>query len=245
MERHFVISAARGRLTAASPRTASFSILSVIVGLVFGAQALAQTMLSPQPGTNPTLVSPYEVLASSLEAPEAKPVAREHLGAGASNEIKVLATGLKNDPDLIYQYVHDHIAYTPIYGYLKGPTATLLDGRGNDFDQASLMVALLGEVGLTANFIFGIIRLSPDQVINWLGTPNDPAAIYRLLAVAGIPAAAEAPGGTLSYVDMLHVWVKVNLGGAPTMSSIPASRPIPTGPASTWPPPWTTIERLF
>lgn len=96
MERHFVISAARGRLTAASPRTASFSILSVIVGLVFGAQALAQTMPSPQPGTKPTLVSPYEVLASSFEAPEAKPVAREHLGAGASNEIKVLATGLKN-----------------------------------------------------------------------------------------------------------------------------------------------------
>ncbi len=213
MERHFVISAARGRLTAASPRAASFSILSVIVGLMFGAQALAQTMPSPQPGTNPTLVSPYEVLASSFEAPEAKPVAREHLGAGASNEIKELATGLKNDPDLIYQYVHDHVAYTPVYGYLKGPTATLLDGRGNDFDQASLMVALLREVGLTAHFIFGIIRLSPDQVTNWLGTPNDPAVIYRLLAVAGIPAVVEAPGGTLSYVDMLHVWVKVNLGG--------------------------------
>ncbi|MBW2011657.1 MAG: transglutaminase domain-containing protein, partial [Deltaproteobacteria bacterium] len=73
-----------------------------------------------------------------------------------SPEIEALARGLKNDPDLIYAYVHDHIEHTPIFGSLKGAAATLLDGEGNDFDQASLMIALLRQAGFTANFIYGV-----------------------------------------------------------------------------------------
>ncbi len=51
-----------------------------------------------------------------------------------SPEIKELARALLYDPKLIYDYVHNHIEYTPYYGSLKGATLTLLDGCGNDFD---------------------------------------------------------------------------------------------------------------
>ncbi|MBI5055456.1 MAG: transglutaminase domain-containing protein, partial [Nitrospirae bacterium] len=62
-----------------------------------------------------------------------------------SDEIKELARGLQYDPKLIYDYVHNHIDYVPYFGSLKGATLTYLDGSGNDFDQASLMIALLTE----------------------------------------------------------------------------------------------------
>lgn len=127
-------------------------------------------------------------------------------------EIQELARGLKNDPDLIYEYVYNHIEYTPIFGSVKGATATLLDGKGNDFDQSSLLIALLRQAGYTANFVYGVIRLTPDQVTNWLGIDNNASAIGHLLGSAGIPAQVWTyPDGSLAYVDINHVWVKVTI----------------------------------
>src|SRR5947209_5745754 len=60
----------------------------------------------------------------------------------SSPELTELARALRNDPDLIYQYVHDRVQYTPIYGSSKGALGALLDSKANDFDQSSLMVAL-------------------------------------------------------------------------------------------------------
>ena len=63
--------------------------------------------------------------------------------AEITDEITELARALQYDPKLIYEYVHNHIDYVPCFGSLKGATLTCLDGCGNDFDQASLMIALL------------------------------------------------------------------------------------------------------
>lgn len=132
----------------------------------------------------------------------------------ATSEIQELARGLKNDPDLIYEYVHDHIEYTPIYGSLKGATGTLIDGKGNDFDQASLMIALLRQAGYTASYVYGVIQLDADQITEWLGVENNASAIGNLLASAGIPVQIYVYGdGTLAYANIDHVWVKVNING--------------------------------
>lgn len=135
-------------------------------------------------------------------------------GVGTGARITELARGLKNDPNLIYKFVRDNIGYTPIYGYIKGPEMTLLDGYGNDFDQASLLVALFRQAGFTANYVYGVIRLNPEQITNWLGTSQDPDVVGMLLGSAGIPAQIYVYGdGSLAYVDLDHVWVKVNIGG--------------------------------
>ncbi|MBU2569647.1 MAG: hypothetical protein KJ725_06325 [Gammaproteobacteria bacterium] len=129
-------------------------------------------------------------------------------------DVAELARALKNDPDLIYQYVHDHIEYDPIFGHLKGATATVLDGRGNDFDQASLMVALLRQAGYTASYVYGVIRLDPQQLSDWLGVDANPNTIGQLLGSAGIPAQIWTySGGALAFADINHVWVKANIGG--------------------------------
>src|ERR1039458_2950059 len=88
---------------------------------------------------------------SSTNLPKANTVramAMESAGVSATPEIVALANGLNNDPDLIYQYVHDNIEFSPLFGALKGPVGTLLDGRGDSFDQAALMVALLNQASI-------------------------------------------------------------------------------------------------
>ncbi len=132
----------------------------------------------------------------------------------STDEIQAMARALKNDVDLIYEYVHNQIDYTPIFGSLKGADAILTDGRGNDFDQASLMIALLRESGYTAGYTYGKIRLSPAQVTNWLRVDNDKDAVGIFLGSAGIPGMVWIyPDETIAYVDIDHVWVKVNIEG--------------------------------
>jgi RHS repeat-associated protein len=123
-------------------------------------------------------------------------------------EIVELARALRHDVDLIYAYVHDQIAFEPLFGALKGPLGTLLDKRGNDFDQAALMVALLRESGYTASYVEGTLRLTAQQAKDWLGL-EDYLAIGQLLPSGGIPI----ENFFTTRVDVHHVWVKVVIGG--------------------------------
>lgn len=134
--------------------------------------------------------------------------------AAASAEVAELARGLRYDPDLIYEFVYNNVTYTPVFGYRKGPTGTLIDREGNSFDQAALMVALLRESGYTANFVFGQIRLDAAQLQNWLGVDNNVTAVSNLLGFSGTPAVVTPGGGGVAHVDKAHVWVKVNIDGA-------------------------------
>lgn len=111
-------------------------------------------------------VNPSEadaILASAEKAPKVAVTEGEIVTFSATtstDNIQAMARALKNDVDLIYEYVHDKVKYTPIFGSLKGADATLTDGLGNDFDQASLMIALLRASGYTANYKYGTIKLS-------------------------------------------------------------------------------------
>ena len=129
-------------------------------------------------------------------------------------EIAELARGLRNDPNLIYKFVRDHIEYTPIYGCIKGPRMTLLDGCGNDFDQVSLFIALLRQAGYTANYVYGVIYLTPEQITSWLRISADLSVICNILPSAGIPFDYSVyPDGSIEYVYLVHVWAKVNISG--------------------------------
>ncbi|MBX9941863.1 MAG: hypothetical protein K2Y32_21530 [Candidatus Obscuribacterales bacterium] len=139
------------------------------------------------------------------------------LSAGSSGppSIAELARALKNDPDLIYQYVTNNVDYTPIYGVMKGSFGALVDGEANDFDQAALMVALLREAGFTANFVLGTIKLNATQISNWLGVnTRDASTVDELLANGAIPhEVKKKPDGSLNFVRLTHMWVRANIGG--------------------------------
>src|SRR5271154_5202258 len=72
--------------------------------------------------------------------------------------IAELARALQNNPQLIYQFVHDNIDWEPGWGVQKGGLGALMDGIGNAFDQSMLMVALLRQAGYTANYVQSAIQ---------------------------------------------------------------------------------------
>ena len=85
-------------------------------------------------------------------------------------DIQALAAGLQNDPVKIFNYVHDHIRFVLYYGSMKGAELTLLEQSGNDFDQCSLLVALLSAAGYSPGYGFGMLQM-PYQATD--GTAND------------------------------------------------------------------------
>jgi RHS repeat-associated protein len=122
-------------------------------------------------------------------------------------EIQTLATGLENDPLAIYDYVHNHIDYIPSWGLLKNPRETLLAGAGNAFDQAALLSALLEAAGFQTRYVWGNIRVTKAEAMNWVGSDN-PSTVGNVFASGGIPTWDE--GSTLL---MTHIWVQVSDGG--------------------------------
>ncbi len=138
--------------------------------------------------------------------------------------IAELARALKNDPDLIYEYVRNNIEYYPVWGVQKGALGTILDNQGTAFDQAALMVALLRQAGFTASYIKGGVNMTAAQIKDWLGVDTtNVCAVIKLLANGQVPissatvsgAAGSCPGSTAALVSMKfsHVWVNVNIGG--------------------------------
>ena len=133
----------------------------------------------------------------------------------ATPEITELARALQHDPKQIFEYVRNHINYLPYFGSLKGATLTYLDGSGNDFDQASLMIALLRASGYTAQYVHGQM-LIPDQdtadnqdMQHWLSVDANSSIVAQVLGNGGIPATYSSPNW---LVD--RVWVEATIDGA-------------------------------
>ncbi|MDR3468688.1 MAG: RHS repeat-associated core domain-containing protein [Xanthobacteraceae bacterium] len=153
------------------------------------------------------------------------------VGSTQPVEIITLASSLKCDLDLIYEYVYNNIEYEPLFGSNKGALGTLLDQRGNDIDHAQLFVALLNASGITqTSYIYGYITVTgtTTPVVppcgstyiapapGWLGVSNDAVAIVNTISDGGIPsenAVENGADGTLSCLDVAHVWVQVAIAG--------------------------------
>ena len=114
-------------------------------------------------------------------------------------EITEFARALKHDPILIYEYVRNHVDYVPYFGSLKGATLTYLDGSGNDFDQASLMIALLRASDIAADYVYGQMTIpisgAPNQkdLQHWLCAFDSSDVIEKIFADGGIPATLSSP----------------------------------------------------
>lgn len=153
-----------------------------------------------------------EILSSPSTTQQYSAGQQSSAATALTPEITELARGLRHDPLLIYEFVRNTIDYIPVFGGLKGAAMTLLDGRGNDFDQASLLIALLRASGYAANYIYGTIRLDAAQITSWLGVADDPSIAGSILASGGIPADVYTDGaGHIAYIELNHVFVKVTI----------------------------------
>ncbi|MGQ0532182.1 MAG: hypothetical protein ACT4OF_05760, partial [Caulobacteraceae bacterium] len=134
-------------------------------------------------------------------------------------EIRELARALRNDVDLIYDYVRNNIEIEWAYGLRKGALGAHLDRSGTAFDQAVLMVDLLREAGLSASFRAGTITLTGAQFLAWSGVQRASAAC-QLLSSGGISASINGStsancsygSSNVSTITLSHAWVAVVIG---------------------------------
>jgi transglutaminase-like putative cysteine protease len=78
-------------------------------------------------------------------------------------EIRQLARDLGNSPVRIYNWVRHNIEFVPGYGAMQDAQVTLGSRRGNAFDSASLLVALLRAAGIPARYVYGTIELPAER----------------------------------------------------------------------------------
>ncbi|MBX9666769.1 MAG: hypothetical protein K2X93_04080, partial [Candidatus Obscuribacterales bacterium] len=134
--------------------------------------------------------------------------------AGPVYSIKELANGLENDPDKIFLHVRNNIQFQPVWGSQKGAFSCMVEGKGGAIDQAALMIALLTEAGYDSKIVIGQIRITASQAADWLGTdPNNYQSAGRLLTNGFIANTYVSGSGSSALIDVMHAWVKVNIGG--------------------------------
>lgn len=120
-----------------------------------------------------------------------------------------MAASLGNDPRRIFEFVRNTCEFEPYYsGLVKGADETLLERAGNDFDLATLLVALLRSAGFTARYVRQPIKIPAENVASWVGT-TDPHTAGLILQTAGVNTAAVMSGtGKLKAFLIDHVWVE-------------------------------------
>ncbi|AEV68704.1 transglutaminase-like domain-containing protein [Acetivibrio clariflavus] len=115
-----------------------------------------------------------------------------------------------NTPVEIYEYVRNNIDFEPYYGSRKGAVGTFNQLSGNDYDQASLLIAMLRYKGIPARYVKGTIELPIDQAMEWTGAQDADAAV-KVLGALGNPTVAVVSGGKIVAVRTEHVWVEAYL----------------------------------
>lgn len=143
--------------------------------------------------------------------------------------IAELARALKNDPDLIFQWVYNNVEHNPTFGESKGALGCLIDNNGCNFDQCELLFALFTAAGLSPSYVFGNIQLTAAQAGGWLGTdPTNIQYSYNLLASAGYPV-QYANNNT--EILLPYLWVQLAISGTtyvfdPSFKSYSTTAPI-------------------
>src|SRR5690606_23760387 len=144
---------------------------------------------------------------ASLGRPGAEDLA-ETIEVQFSEAIKRLAAELDHHPVKIYNWVLNNIEFIPSYGSIQGADYTLQSRKGNAFDTASLLIALLRAAKIPARYVYGTVEIPAEQVMNWVGGVEVPGAAQQLLGQGGIPNVGIIKGGDVSEIRMEHVWVE-------------------------------------
>ncbi len=122
--------------------------------------------------------------------------------------IRAKAEELENKPVKIYNWVRNNIEFVPTYGSIQGADMCLQTKQCNDFDTASLLIALLRVSGIHARYIEGTVEIPIEKVMNWAGGFTDANAAIDFIASGGVPVATDTSGGKIEKAQMEHMWVE-------------------------------------
>ena len=97
----------------------------------------------------------------------------------------------------MYEFVRNECAFQPYYGSQKGSVETLRQRAGNDYDLASLLIALLRAKNYPARYASGQVELTVPQAKTWLAVDN-PDVASSILYTTGMDgiSVTQAGGGS-------------------------------------------------
>ena len=119
-----------------------------------------------------------------------------------SPDIVAQAKSLGNSPAALFAYVYNNIQFVPYYMSVQNSESALWSGKGNDADQATLLIALLRAAGIPARYASGYINVPVADAISWLGV-KDKATAFEFLNFNTIVTDQG------SSFNILHVWAEV------------------------------------
>ena len=173
------------------------------------------------PGTSAGLrnaVAPLGATASRTAPAPADLAANEEVQI--TPEIQALAASLDNQPLRIYGWVRGNIEFVPTHGSVQGSQMTLETKRGNAFDTASLLIALLRAAGVPARYVTGTVAVPVDAMRNWVGGAAGPNVAQAILGQGGIPNVGLIRGGATTHIRIEHVWVEAWVDHVPSRGAV-------------------------
>lgn len=130
------------------------------------------------------------------------------LDSTSYNSITALAAELDYDPKKIFEYVSNHIEHEHYVGSVKGALGALESRGANDFDHASLLVALLRASSIPAKYALADVYIQDKpEHLDWFGVKSIDAA-GKAVSQARIPRTSiEMVEGSQAF-GKRHVWVE-------------------------------------
>ena len=129
-------------------------------------------------------------------------------------DIMSRAAGYGSSPAALFAFVYNEIQFVPYVMLVQNSEAVLWSGRGNDSDQATLLIALLRASNIPARYVMGTINVPVADAISWTGA-KDKAGTAAILNFD----AAIADQGTSFAIA--HVWVEAWLPNGSSNAWIP------------------------
>ncbi len=127
-----------------------------------------------------------------------------------TTEITNLAASLGNSPAKLYEWVHNNVEFEPYLGSRKGSQQTFVHKKGNDYDIASLLLALYRSSGMPARYATGTIEMDVDDAMSWLGF-TDAQNAANILTTVGMEGVAVVDGPEVVAIRSRRVWVEAYL----------------------------------
>ncbi len=177
------------------------------------------TARKPAPPRKPLPGKALSALAKSAAPPAAADLAANE-DVQITPDIRALSASLENQPLKIYDWVRNNIEYVPTYGSVQGSEMTLVAKRGNAFDTASLLIALLRAAGVPARYATGTVEIPAAAAMSWVGGAKTSNVAQQVLGLGGVPNVGLAAGGAVTALRIDHVWVEAFLDYIPSRGAV-------------------------
>lgn len=118
-----------------------------------------------------------------------------------TNDMAALADTLSS-PAEVFKYILNNYRTEFYYGSRKGAVGTYEECGGNDYDQASLMIAMLRYLGYTAHYAVGEVVFTDDDLIN-MTAASDIESAKRIFTAHGKTLTPYESGGHLTEQAMV------------------------------------------